>query len=92
MIPIITLNDKGQINGQQAFNDNLTAVEQINRVMVATLFAVQQALTNDKNKLDQIINKGEYTEAQLTKYAEAVNTLHVSLHDALKTFETAIEA
>ena len=38
MIPIEILNNKGELIGQQAFNDNLTTVEQINRVMVQTLF------------------------------------------------------
>ena len=49
MIPVVTINNKGEVVGQQAFNDNLTTVEQINRAMLATLCLAQQKLTNDKN-------------------------------------------
>lgn len=90
MIPVVTLNNKGEVNGQQAFNDNLTVVEQINRQMLATLFLSQQKLTNDLNKLDKIITSGDYTATQLTAYQTAVNTLHSAVSSAIETFETAI--
>ena len=51
MIPVVTLDNKGEVIGQQAFNDNLTVVEQINRTMLSTLFCAQQKLTNDNTAL-----------------------------------------
>lgn len=90
MIPIVMLNNEGKVVGQQAYNDNLTVVEEINRIMLATLFCGQQKLTNDKNALDQIIMKGEYDAAQLATLKTAVEALHKSVSEALATFETAI--
>lgn len=90
MIPIVMLNNEGKVVGQQAYNDNLTVVEEINRIMLATLFCGQQRLTNDKHALDQIIMKGEYDAAQLAALKTAVETLHKSVSEALATFEIAI--
>ena len=90
MIPVVTLNNKGEVIGQQAFNDNLTVVEQINRTMLSTLFCAQQKLTNDKNALDRIIMSGNYDEAKLTKINKAVVALHKAMTEAVETFETAI--
>ena len=90
MIPVVTMNNKGEVIGQQAFNDNLTVVEEINRIMLATLFCGQQRLTNDKHALDQIIMKGEYDAAQLAALKAAVEALHKSVSEALATFEIAI--
>ena len=90
MIPVVTLDNKGEVIGQQAFNDNLTVVEQINRTMLSILFCAQQKLTNDKNALDRIIMSGNYDEAKLTKLNEAVVALHKAMTEAVETFETAI--
>lgn len=90
MIPVEILNNKGELIGQQAFNDNLTTVEQINRVMVQTLFYAQQKLTNDKNALDKIIMAGEYTAEKLDAYKAAADALYKSVSDAVVAFEAAI--
>lgn len=90
MIPVVTLNSKGEVVGQQAFNDNLTEQEELNRIMLATLFCAQQKLTNDKNKLDKIIASGNYTATELTGYVTAATTLYNAVESAIKTFETAI--
>lgn len=91
MIPIITLDKEGKVNGVQAFNDNLTAQEQINRAMLATLFITSQKLTNDKNKVDEFIMKGEYTEEKLTEIKTAAFALHKAISEAIDTFEEAIK-
>lgn len=90
MIPVVTLDQKGNVVGQQAFNDNLTVVEQINRTMLSTLFCAQQKLTNDKNALDKIIMSGDYDDAKLAKLQAAVEALHKAVGEAVTTFETAI--
>lgn len=90
MIPVVTLDNKGKVIGQMAFNDNLTVVEQINRAMLGTLVSTQQKLTNDKNALDKIIMAGDYDSEKLNKLKEAVDTLHKSVAEALATFEEAI--
>lgn len=90
MIPVVTLNNKGEVIGQQAFNDNLTVQEQINRTMLGVLFCTQQKLTNDKNALDKIIMSGEYDDEKLGKLQEAVEALHKTVTEAVATFEAAI--
>lgn len=90
MIPVVTLDKEGNINGQQAFNDNLTLQEQINRAMLAVIFTAQQKLTNDKNDLDKIIMSGKYTDTELTTINTAVNTLKTAVDSAIKTFETSL--
>lgn len=90
MIPVVTLDNKGEVIGHQAFNDNLTIVEQINRAMVELLFTCDQKLTNDKNKLDQILMSGAYTAEQLETLKTAVLALNKSMSDAITAFETAI--
>lgn len=90
MIPVVTLNNKGEVVGQQAFNDNLTMVEQLNRAMLGTLVYAQQKLTNDKYALDKVIMSGDYTDEKLTAYLGAANTLKKAVEDAVKAFETAI--
>lgn len=92
MIPVVTLDQKGNVIGQQAFNDNLTPVEQINRTMLSTLFYAQQKLTNDKNDLDKIIMSGNYTAEKLAKLQTAVDALHKAVGEAVVAFETAIAA
>lgn len=90
MIPVVTMNNKGEVIGQQALNDNLTVVEQINRSMLATLVCAQQKLTNDKNKLDRIIMAGDYNAEKLESIKEAVFALNKAMTTAVATFEEAI--
>lgn len=90
MIPVVTLDKKGEVIGQQAFNDNLTVVEQINRSMLATLVCAQQKLTNDKNKLDRIIMAGDYSAEKLVAIKDAVFALQKAMTSAVADFEKAI--
>ena len=90
MIPVVTINNKGEVVGQQAFNDNLTTVEQINRAMLATLCLAQQKLTNDKNVLDKIIMSGKYDTEKLEAYKEAAFALYKAVCEAVTTFETVV--
>lgn len=90
MIPVVTLNDKGEVIGQQAFNDNMTVVEQIGRVMLDTLFCSQQKLTNDKDKLDKILMSGECTDAKMAEYHDAAVALNKAVVAAVAAFEKAI--
>lgn len=92
MIPVVTLDQKGNVIGQQAFNDNLTVVEQINRTMLSTLFYAQQKLTNDKNDLDKIIMSGNYTTEKLVKLQAAAEALHKAVGEAVVAFEIAVAA
>lgn len=92
MIPVITLNNKGEVIGQQAFNDILTTVEQINRALLATIYGSQLKLTNGKNAYDKLVNAGTLTEAQLTAIKGAADTLNKTVMDAIETFDKAVEA
>lgn len=92
MIPVVTLDKEGKVIGQQAFNDNLTAVEELNRVLLATVFGAQQKLTNLKHAVDKKVMAGAYTEAQLATLLSAAETLHTAIQGAMSTFEAALEA
>lgn len=91
MIPITVLNKKGEVVGTQAFNDNLTTVEQINRALLATIYSSQLELTNTMNEYDRLMGAGKYDDAKLTAINTAAQTLHKSVLDAINTFKTAIQ-
>lgn len=90
MIPVVTLNNKGEVVGQQAFNDNLTHVEQINRKLLAAIFCTQQKLTNDRDECERMIMAGKYDEAKLTAVDTAATALVKALDAAIVAFEEAI--
>lgn len=92
MVPINVINNKGEVIGQQAWNDNLTVVEQLNRSMLDTLVFAQQKLTNNKNKLDRIVASGNYDAEKLSSLMSAATALNSAVHEAIATFEAAIVA
>lgn len=92
MIPIVTLDKTGKINGQQAFNDNLTMQEQIGRSILTTVMVASQKLTNDKNAIDKIIMEGSYDSAKLEALNEAAIALNKAISEAIATFEEALIA
>ena len=68
MIPVTILNDQGKVIGQQAFNDNLTLIETLNRTLLAVIYKTQLELTNKKTALDEALSdstKIEGYDAQL---------------------------
>lgn len=93
MIPIEILdNTTGKVTGQQAFNDNLTVVEQVNRGMLYSLYTIGQRVTNDKYRMDVLINSGKYTQSELADLKAAVDAFAKASNAALKELETAIDA
>lgn len=85
MIPVTIISNEGKVIGQQAFNDNLTAVEEINRIMLATLYCSQQKLTNDKAALDAILANAD--DAKIAELKTAAEALHKAVADAVAAFE-----
>lgn len=91
MIPIEILNDKGELIGQQAFNDNLTTVEQISRAILYTIFYAQQELTNAKNKIDVFIMSGQEDAEDMEAISTATETLKKAVYDAVVAFNTVVD-
>lgn len=92
MIPVVMLDNKGEVIGQQAFNDNLTAVEQLNRELLAAIVCSQQKLTNLKNDVDKYIMYAKRTDEDVAQLKTAADALVSALNMAVKTFETAVQA
>ncbi len=92
MIPVVMLDNKGEVIGQQAFNDNLTTVEQLNRKLLAAIVCSQQKLTNLKNDVDKYIMYAKRTDEDVAQLKTAADALVSALNTAVKTFETAVQA
>lgn len=92
MIPVTILDNEGKVAGQQAFNDNLTPQEEINRILLDTYYKCQMMLTNTTNGVSVIIGKGDYTAKQLSDMKAAALTMHTAVISALETFKAAVEA
>lgn len=90
MIPVVTLDKEGKINGYQAFNDNLTPQEEINRLLLATLFGSQQKLTNIRDAYSRKMMNGKYDDAKIAAIKTAALALNTAVDTAIKTFEAAV--
>lgn len=91
MIPVITMDKNGTTN-YQVFNDNLTTVEQINRILLHTVFYAQQTLVNEDTSVMQDIGKAKYTDEQLTTLKTKAEELDKAVRDAVAAFATAVAA
>lgn len=91
MIPVVTIDNKGEVIGHQAFNDNLTPVEQLNRETLAILVGAQQKLTNLKYKVDTYVMFGNRTAEDITQLKTAAEELGKAVATAIATFEAAAD-
>ena len=89
MIPVITTTD-GETFAYQVMNDNLTAEEQINRLLLAAITCPSVNLTNIKDEISRKIGNAEYDSTKLDDIKSAAETLVKSLNTAIDTFTTAI--
>nr|CAI9751319.1 hypothetical protein DGKKSRWO_DGKKSRWO_CDS_0039 [uncultured phage]CAI9752177.1 hypothetical protein CVNMHQAP_CVNMHQAP_CDS_0039 [uncultured phage] len=89
MIPVVTMDAAGN-KSYQLFNDNLTTVEQINRVMLDSIVYAQMKLVNDDTSVAQKIGQGAYSEAQLATIKTAAEALNTAVKAAVAAFETAV--
>lgn len=89
MIPVITIDKEGNLSNQ-VFNDNLTAVEQINRTVLGTIAYTQTKLTNVKNAFDQNFDSNNYNDEQLNKVKGASLKLQKAVVDAIYAFNKAV--
>lgn len=94
MIPVTILNDQGKVIGQQAFNDNLTLIETLNRTLLAVIYKTQLELTNKKTALDEALSdstKIEGYDAKLQALTNASIELDKAITAAIKAFDQAIK-
>lgn len=85
MIPVVTTDKEGNLSNQ-IFNDDLTLVEQINRIVLKTIAYAQTELTNGKNAFDQNVDHVGYTDKQLTKIKEVSLELQRTVVNSIKKF------
>lgn len=94
MIPVTILNDQGKVIGQQAFNDNLTLIETLNRTLLAVIYKTQLELTNKKTALDEALSdstKIEGYDAKLQALTEASFALDKAITAAIETFDGVVK-
>lgn len=94
MIPVTILNDQGKVIGQQAFNDNLTLIETLNRTLLAIIYKTQLELTNKKTALDEALSdstKIEGYDAKLQALTEASITLDKAITAAIEVFDGVVK-
>ena len=91
MIPIQILDNKGQLVGQQAFNDNLSPIEQVNRSILYTIIYAQQELTNAKNKIDMFFMSGQETTEDIEAIETATAALKKAVCDAVVAFNGVVD-
>lgn len=85
MIPVVSMNDKGELS-YQVFNDNLTPAEQINRKMFAAYYTLQDKLTNGWSEVERLIGTGEVADI------DALNTKADAVTAAVAELVKAIDA
>ena len=94
MIPVTILNDQGKVIGQQAFNDNLTLIETLNRTLLAVIYKTQLELTNKKTALDEALSdntKIEGYDAKLQALTTASFELDKAITAAIETFDGVVK-
>lgn len=94
MIPVTILNDQGKVIGQQAFNDNLTLIETLNRTLLAVIYKTQLELTNKKTALDEALSdstKIEGYDAKLQALTEASFALDKAITAAIEAFDGVVK-
>lgn len=91
MIPVVSMNDKGDLS-YQIFNDNLAPVEQINRKLLAVYFYAQTQLTAVQEAFSRKQGKDGYTDEQIAAINTAATTLMNAVTSAITTFNTALDA
>lgn len=89
MIPVVTIDKEGNL-AHQVFNDNLTVVEQIDRLVLGATAYAQKNLVNVKTQFDTNVEKVSYTAEQLDKIKSVALKLDAAVKAAVVEFENAI--
>lgn len=101
MIPVTIVSKDGKVLGHQAMNDNLTTVEQINRILLGVIAYAQTKLVNEKNIIDkksgicEVTEEPEFgfsvfTDEQLAAIKTAALDLHKAVFKAVDSFDKAV--
>lgn len=88
MIPVVTVNN-GEY-GHQVMNDNLSTVEQINRLLLGTVAYTQTKLTNDNTALARKISIADVSEEKLEEVKAAAIAMHKAIATAMTEFDGVI--